>query len=186
MIDKNVTEDLIKHFHWLQTKIDLGQRKAGGNGDPAQQFTGMIGECIVRHELGLDWMQPKDGWDNGIDLEKYDITLDVKTMGRNVPVRPNFTNNFWAWQDKFKFDGYVFCSYNKKLQILTICGWQTKSEFIERRRFKPKGTMCKLWPQNKEFPLKGDMYEIDMCDIKQFDNIDQLKDGLQLYNLTKY
>jgi hypothetical protein len=104
-------------------------------------------------------MQPSKTHDGGVDFEVFGLKLDIKTMGRTVPPQLDYVNNFMASQGKFTVDGYVFSSFNKENNVLSICGWIPKELFMERAEFFPKG-MVRLRNDNTTFETKADMYEI--------------------------
>ena len=164
------------------SKNNMGNRHSA-NGNKEQQLTGIIGQCVVMELFQLEYINGKDGFDNGIDIVYTNIfgsiSLDVKTMGRTTSVKPNYTNNFIALQDYFNPEGYIFCSYNKLNKVLTICGWITKQEFINKRRLYPKGTIRER-SNGTTFETKADLYEIDVIDLNDIMDELDLKKQLTL------
>ena len=138
---------------------NLGMRRDGSDGSQEQQLVGVIGQNMMALALGKSFMQPSTTHDGGVDFEVFGLKLDIKTMGRTVPPKAHYINNFMASQMKFNVDGYVFASFNKSNSRLSICGWMPKELFIQRADFYKQGTI-----RNRDdktgFMVKADMYEI--------------------------
>lgn len=114
------------------------------DGDFERQYTGKIGECMVYRELmGKDLELKGDGFDGGVDMEYKGFSIDVKTMGRNVYVRGDYVNNFTDLQKDYPTDILLFCSINKKANIIEFCGWIWKCELERKGELKPSGTYIK-------------------------------------------
>jgi len=101
-----------------QFAIDLVRRASIGvgvdaSGDFDMQVTGMIGQVVITDYLGLPRPKAK-GSDNGSDIFLFGNNIDIKTMGRNVPMRDNYVHNFMGRQIVFNSQIYLFASYNKK------------------------------------------------------------------------
>ncbi|MEJ2114238.1 MAG: hypothetical protein P8X62_11305 [Flavobacteriaceae bacterium] len=72
---------------------------------------------------------------------------------------------------------YIFCSYHKNKKELTICGWITKEDFIQKRRFYKKGS-TRTRSDNSTFQTFSDLYEIDNTDLNQVNSLNELKNEL--------
>jgi hypothetical protein len=159
------TETKNKVWDFLSTN-NIGNRiKANGNKE--EQFVGLLGELKVKEFLNID-TKLQNGFDGGYDLIYKGKKIDVKTMGRTVDVKPYYVNNFISYQKDFDCDIYIFCSLNKKTSILTICGWVTKGELMEKAEFYDEGTI-RTRTNNTTFILKAPTYEIkndNLNDIK--------------------
>jgi hypothetical protein len=125
-----------------------------------------LGEILVKKYLCVD-DSFNNGFDGGFDLIFNGKRIDVKTMGRTVDVKSYYVNNFVSYQKDFNCDIYIFCSLNKLKNILTICGWVTKNELIERALFYDKGTIRKR-SNNSQFTLKAPTYEIENNKLNDF------------------
>ena len=151
----------IKKHCWEQVnKYNFGNRSKD-NGNKEQQYTGIVGECVVREMFGIDYIDGSSGFDSGYDLKYASKKYDVKTMKRTVDVKDSYTNNFLKTQEDYDVDGYIFCSWNIKKSELTVAGWIKKEDVKRVKRLIPKGTIRKNGIGAKEFPLRFDMYEID-------------------------
>ena len=139
MFKIQVSNSTIEYCKEQIANFNFGQRYTA-NGNAEQQLTGIIGQSVVMNIFGLGNVNGQDGFDDGIDIVFNNKKIDVKTMGRTTDVRRNFTNNFLKLQDYFQTEVYIFCSYNKTSQELTVCGWIEKDEFIQKRKYFPKGT----------------------------------------------
>jgi hypothetical protein len=110
------------------------------------------------------------GFDGGYDLYYKGFKIDVKTMGRTVAVKSNFVNNFVSLQLKFDCDVYIFCSLNKKNNILTICGWVTKEELLDRSKYYEKGTV-RVRSNNSQLILQEAIYEIENHKLNKIEDL---------------
>ena len=182
MIDIKVTKEIIEHSEKQIDKHNFGQRFEF-NGNKEQQLTGVIGQSAIMFNFSLGMVE-SNGFDDGFDLIYSGLKIDVKTMGRKTSVKPYFTNNFVALQDKFKPDIYIFCSYNILIQQLTICGWISKQHFNEKRKFYSKGNK-RFRSDGSFFITKTDLYEIGMNDINDVIDFDDLKLQLKEYSMNK-
>ena len=131
MFSVKVKPEIIWHCQEQIKKYNFGQRSVA-NGTPDQQLTGIIGQSVIMDLFGLGLIDGSTGFDGGVDIVYEGVSVDVKTMGRTTDVRENYVNNFIALQKDFDTDVYIFCSYNKTKNELTVCGWITKDEFIKR------------------------------------------------------
>ncbi len=61
-----------------------------------------------------------EGFDNGVDLEYFGLSIDVKTMGRTTDVKDYYVNNFIALQKNYPTNVFIFCSYYIEKKELTV------------------------------------------------------------------
>ncbi len=174
-----VSDEIIRHCKEQITEYNFGKR-CEANGNPEQQLTGIIGQSVVMNLFGLGNINGEDGFDDGIDIVYNSKKIDVKTMGRTTDVQKNYTNNFLKLQDYFQTEIYIFCSYNKLKQEITVCGWIEKQEFKSKRKYYPKGTL-RTRTNGTTFETFSDLYEIDMTDIHDVKNEDDLKKQLNTF-----
>ena len=172
MIKIQVSNSVIEHCKAQIERYNFGQRYTA-NGTPDQQLTGIIGQSVVMNLFGLGNVNGEEGFDDGIDIIFNNKRIDVKTMGRTTDVRRNYTNNFLRLQDYFQTEVYIFCSYNKTNQELTICGWVEKDAFVKKRKFFPKGTI-RTRNDGSTFNTFADLYEIDIIDINDVIDLNDL------------
>ena len=181
MITIKVADEILQHCKKQLENYNFGKRHKA-NGTKLQQLTGIIGQSVVMHTFNQGFIDGKEGFDNGIDIIYNNLKIDVKTMGRTTDVRSNYTNNFLKLQDYFETEIYIFCSYHKIKQELSICGWIDKESFKNKRRFYPKGSTRKRFDQTT-FTTFADLYEIDNHQLNDCNSIESLK--LQLRNFKK-
>lgn len=172
MIKIQVSNSVIEHCKAQIERYNFGQRYTA-NGTPDQQLTGIIGQSVVMNLFGLGNVNGEEGFDDGIDIIFNNKRIDVKTMGRTTDVRRNYTNNFLKLQDYFQTEVYIFCSYNKTNQELTICGWIEKEAFIQKRKYFPRGTI-RTRTDGSSFNTFADLYEIDIVDINDVTDLNDL------------
>ena len=184
MFSIKVKPEIIQHCKEQIKKYNFGQRSVA-NGTPDQQLTGIIGQSVIMDLFGLGLIDGSTGFDGGVDLVYEGIRMDVKTMGRTTDVRKDYVNNFIALQKSFDTDVYVFCSYNKTKNELTICGWTTKAEFIKKADFFPKGS-TRIRSDGTSFKTFADLYEIANKDLIDVDSIEELKNCLMEIKKTDF
>lgn len=178
MIIIPVPDSILVHCKNQVEKFNFGKRKFA-NGSKSQQLTGIIGQSVVTNLFNKGLIDGNEGFDNGVDLIFNNKKIDIKTMGRTTSVKNNYTNNFLKVQDYFDTEIYIFCSYHKLKNEVTICGWITKKEFVKKRKFYPKGTIRKRF-DGTTFNTFSDLYEIDNIDLHNANSIEQLKTELNI------
>jgi len=178
MFTIRVASTLIEHCQHLVKTLNFGNRYTA-NGNEEQQLTGIIGQSVVMEAFGLGYVDGKSGFDNGVDLIINSTKVDVKTMGRTTDVKRNYTNNFLKLQDYFETDVYIFCSYHKLKNEVTVCGWIDKSNFIDKRKLFPKGT-TRTRNDGTTFVTFADLYEIDNVQLNDVNSFDELKNQLAI------
>lgn len=176
MFTIKVDSALVHHCQELVKTTNFGNRSTA-NGNKEQQLTGIIGQSVIMDAFGLGYVDGKGGFDNGVDLIINSKNVDVKTMGRTTDVKRNYTNNFLKLQDYFETDIYIFCSYHKLKQEVTVCGWIDKSNFIHKRKLFPKGTQ-RTRNDGTSFTTFADLYEIDIINLNDVQSMDDLKQQL--------
>lgn len=182
MFDIQVKPEIAKHCVDQIQKYNFGQRRVA-NGTPARQLTGIIGQSVIMDLFGLGLVDGETGFDGGTDIIYAGINIDVKTMGRTTPVRPFYVNNFIGLQLKLHCDVYIFCSLNKLNNVLTVCGWITKKDFLEKASFFPKGSM-RTRSDGSTFRTFADLYEIENGELNDVDSFEQLKEELNSLSLN--
>ena len=137
------------------------------DGDKEKQFTGLLGESIFHHYVFGEYPKFVAGFDSGFDIIFKNNRIDVKTMRRNVFVRDYFVNNFTALQLNLKCDVLMFLSYNKKEQVMEICGWIYKSDLDTKSNLFKAGTERKR-SDGTSFIIQQDTYEIPNTNLNPF------------------
>tara|TARA_R100000149_G_C5861481_1_gene127309 strand:- start:506 stop:1015 length:510 start_codon:yes stop_codon:yes gene_type:complete len=159
-----------KHIVWDFVKNNnIGKRHKGANGTKKDQYTGMLGEYVVKKKLGLD-IDLVAGFDGGWDLVYKGLKIDVKTTLRKVPPREWYVHNLVAFQKDFDCEAYIFCTLNSQTYELTIDGWITKEDFFEKATKFKKGTYRKR-DDGTKLKLKATGYEINISDLDNINNL---------------
>lgn len=173
-------ENIIQHAKNLVENKNFGKRHTG-NGNKEQQFTGILGECVICDLFRKPFPSPiQNDFDGGVDFKLFENKVDVKTMGRTTDPKDYFVNNFIKFQDIFNPDIYLFCSYNKKTNNFTICGWIGKEDFEKKRILYEKGAIRKR-SDGTEFVCTYDNYEIKNSDLNQVNSIDELYRAISFF-----
>jgi len=174
-----VSNIIIDYAKGVLEEHNFGKRGVA-DGSPAEQLTGIIGQCTIQTMFHVDLITGEEGFDNGEDLKYFGLSIDVKTMGRTTYVKDYYVNNFIALQKNYPTDVFIFCSYYTDKKELTVCGWMPKNELDEKATFYKKGTRRyrsdKTW-----FKTKADLYEIPNKNLNQVHSPDILKKQLKYY-----
>lgn len=172
MLEIEVTEEIKKYAEEQVEQYNFGQRGVA-DGTKEQQIVGIIGQTVVQDLLGLAWPEGSNGFDNGVDLILNNKKVDVKTMGRTVEMRDYFVHNFIALQLNYDVDILIFCSFNKRTNKLTICGFINKNDLHEKARFFKKGEERRR-SDGSTFKLFTDLYEIPQSQLEPINSIEML------------
>ena len=173
MFDIIVTDEQLEYARNLCANHNFGQR-GRGDGTPEEQLTGMIGQTAFADALGAPRPRPAaEGFDGGFDFTINGKKVDLKTMGRNVPLKPGYVHNFTAYQINYDVGFYVFASYNKRSRHLTIGGCVSKTEFTGLAVFYPIGAE-RFRDDGTSFENTKPNYEILQSDLRQADSLDEL------------
>ena len=179
MFKIKVSNKIIDYAKGLLEEHNFGKRGVA-DGSPAEQLTGIIGQCTVQTMFQVELITGNEGFDNGVDLECSGLSIDVKTMGRTTDVKDYYVNNFIALQKNYPTNVFIFCSYYIEKKELTVCGWMPKNELDEKATFYKKGT--KRFRSDKTwFRTKADLYEIPNKNLNQINSPSHLKKQLKDY-----
>lgn len=180
MFKVTASDDLLKYCQELVEKYNFGQRGfADGNKD--EQFTGVLGQSVIAQLFNQGVVNGSGGFDGGVDLVFSGLRLDVKTMGRTTDVRDYYVNNFIGLQKDYPVDIYIFCSFNKKNNELTICGWIDKRNLLEKAKFFKRGAK-RYRSDGSYFCTKADLYEISNNEIFDVGSFEELKIALEAFS----
>jgi len=146
-------------------------------GTKEQQMVGFIGETVICDKFGFLRPDPLK-YDGGFDIYLFEKKIDIKTMGRTTAVQDWYVHNLMDHQREHPADCFIFCSHNKSSGILTICGFISKKEFFRLAKFYEKG-MLRTMSSGKQFPAKGDMYEIRQDQIMPVNTFDDIIDYVE-------
>ena len=131
MFDVKVTEEQLRYAADMVERFNFGQR-GRGDGNKREQLTDILGQTVFADLINAERPNGATGFDGGKDFEINHKRVDIKTMTRSVPMRPDFVHNFVGYQKGYPVDYYVFASFNKTKEILTVCGYIGKEEFFRR------------------------------------------------------
>ena len=183
MFKVKVKSDILQHCQNQINNYNFGQRCVA-NGNREQQLTGIIGQCVIMEMFGQGYIDGSTGCDDGTDISVLGYSIDVKTMGRTTDVRSNYVNNFIALQLKFSTDIFIFCSYHKLKQEITVCGWIPKAEFLKKASFYPKGSTRTRF-DGSTFQTFADLYEIKNELLNDVNSSTDLKEEIQQWCRNK-
>jgi len=172
MLNIDLKQSVYNYSIQFNQENNIGAR-GHADGNMEEQLVGILGQNIICDTLDLPMMKPS-GFDGGVDINLNNKKIDIKTMGRKSYPKLNYVNNLIASQLKYDVDVYLFCSYHKKDNILTVCGWIDKDEFIKKSKFYKKGEERKRF-DGTSFNTKADLCEIENKYLNQINNIYELK-----------
>lgn len=164
MIVIELKKSIIDYSKQLIEEINFGQR-AYDNGNKKEQFIGILSENTIRDYLGYE-LAEGNGYDGGFDIMYNDMKTDIKSMSRKVDPKPYYVNNIFDAQIKHQSEAYIFSSLNIVNKTLSVCGWITKKEFINKATFYPKGT--ERTRGKDKFTLRADNWEIENKHLYSF------------------
>ena len=113
MLNVELTDDVRQYAIKQVTIKNFGNRSAGFNGTREQQYTGIVGECVIYKLLNRDL----PSYDSGALIEDIiinDKKVDIKTMARTVDMKDNYVHNFVGYQKDRPFDIILGVSINKQ------------------------------------------------------------------------
>lgn len=159
-------------------KNNLGKRD-NFNGDPRQQFYGLLTQSVLQKKLGQPVLSVESDFDNGIDIIYNNYTIDVKTTLRNVNVKESYPANLLDSQfrgKRYKNDYYIFCSYNVKENIIQVLGILKKEDVeklgayfdSESKSFNETGKAINAPVARWEIPLSSLIPINSVDDIKNY------------------
>lgn len=164
MFNIKLKQSIIDYSKELVNNNNFGQRSYD-NGNKKEQLIGMVSENTIRDYLGYEMAEGK-GFDGGYDIMYKEFKTDIKSMTRKVEPKPYYINNLFDAQIKNNAEAYIFASLNTNNKILTICGWITKQEFLNKAIFYPKGTERKRGSET--FILRANNWEIENRQLNSF------------------
>ena len=155
-----VSQELIDYCNKAVDKNNLGLREdQKTNGKRRHQFSGLLGENVVRKILGFEYVDGSEGFDGGFDVLFMNKKIDVKT--RRKPFEPEPTDYFDIpiIQLNYQNHAYIFCSHNFKEDIVSIVGWIYKDDFVKNATLFKKGTKY-TYEDGTTFVARYDSYRI--------------------------
>ena len=158
MFKLDIDRELIKKAGYLVETYDFGKRKEA-NGNKVQQLVGIIGEQVIRDLFKAGDIDGSNGFDGGYDIEYYDKLIDVKTMSRKCEVKDDFVSNFMELQLSHSATHFIFNSLNTVKKEITVCGYISKQEFLEKADYFPKGSY-RYRTDGTSFQTFSGLYEI--------------------------
>ena len=174
MIEVKVKTEILKKSLSILEKVNLGQRGVA-DGNYEEQKVGLIGQLTICDLYKIDYPNFENGqFDGGYDIMFNNKKIDIKTMGRTVDIKDHYVHNLMGLQKSYDNDLYLFCSYNKKRDVIQICGWINKDDAFKKSSFFKKGT--KRYRDDLTYvTAKHDLYEIKNSDLISVNNLDDLK-----------
>ncbi|URZ16908.1 hypothetical protein [Clostridium felsineum] len=176
MLDIRVNEEQILYVKELLKTANFGRRPNGDfNGTHDMQLVGILSQTVVADLLKVARPVDNGKSDGGVDFILNGQTIDLKSMTRHVPMRDDFVHNLYGGQAHFNTDLLLFSSYNKTTNVLTVCGYIAKADFLKKAQFYKEGTVRKMG-KDKEFKVRGKQgnYEISQAELLPINTVEEL------------
>ena len=173
MLNLKLTDEVRNYANRQVSIKNFGVRSAGFNGNRIQQYTGIVGECMLHKAIGKDLPT----YDSGSLIEDIIINnkkVDIKTMARTVDMRDFYVHNFVGYQKDRDNDVLLFISINKTNGNVQICGWLDKKKFLEQASFFDKGSERKR-TDGTSFITQAPLYEIENNKLIPINTVTELK-----------
>ena len=173
MFNLKLTDEVRDYANRQVSIKNFGVRSAGFNGNRIQQYTGIVGECMLHKAIGKDLPT----YDSGSLIEDIIINnkkVDIKTMARTVDMRDFYVHNFVGYQKDRDNDVLLFISINKTTGNVQICGWLDKKKFLEQASFFDKGSV-RTRTDGSTFVTRAPLYEIENKNLNQINTIEDIK-----------
>jgi len=167
-IDKGIITEAIRQTD----NFNFGKR-GKFDGTKKQQTFGIIAEQMIRDLFDAGKIDGSIGYDGGYDIKIKDKLIDVKTMIRNCDPMDGFVSNFNGLQIKHLANYFIFTSINQKKRTLTVCGWITKKDFLEKADLFKEGEY-RFRRDKTKFKTKSDLYEINNNKLNNVNTPEQL------------
>lgn len=176
MFDVHVSEEQLRYATEMVETYDFGMR-GYGDGNKQEQRTGIIGQTVFADLISADRPDGATGFDGGKDFIIHGKRVDIKTMTRSVPMREYFVHNFIGYQKQYDVAYYIFASYNKVSNTLTLCGYIDKQHFFKRAAFFPKGSIRKR-SDGTCFKTFAPLYEIKQSALFPASCLEEMLQGI--------
>ena len=173
MLNLKLTDEVRNYANRQVSIKNFGVRSAGLNGNSIQQYTGIVGECMLHKAIGKDLPT----YDSGSLIEDIIINnkkVDIKTMARTVDMRDFYVHNFVGYQKNRDNDVLLFISINKTTGNVQICGWLSKEDFFKKAILKQKGD-GRPRSDGTTMMLKSPNYEVQNKQLNQINSVEDIK-----------
>ena len=120
MFNLKLTDEVRDYANRQVSIKNFGVRSAGFNGNRIQQYTGIVGECMLHKALNKD-LPTYDSGSLIDDIKINNKKVDIKTMARTVDMRDFYVHNFVGYQKDRDNDVLLFISINKTTGNVQIC-----------------------------------------------------------------
>jgi hypothetical protein len=164
------------------TRSQIVDQEEGGNAE--EQIRGIIAQAVIYTWFDIPLPKDLQKPDEGKDLVYRGVSIDVKTMGRTVPMRSHYVHNFMKSQVSFRCDVLLFCSFRKDTHDLTVCGWLKKSDLTRLAKYYAQGTW-RTRDDGSRFQAKRDMYEVPNGTLHDVVSIQGFKDDMERFSASR-
>ena len=174
MIEIPINKHMIEYGEGVLKHKNLGTRRAGFNGTPAQQLTGILGELAV-YEI-MNWSYPSYEDFHQDDIIIGEKKIDVKTRGSKYDMKPDWAHNIVMYQLPKLSPYIIFCNHNRVKEHIQVCGYLTKDE-IEKLLVKTDKGGVKKRDDGTWFRTgapHGEVYQKQLHDISVATDLENL------------
>lgn len=143
IVSFDVTEDVIAEAQAIRAQRDLKYGNIFKEKGSDLRWVGEVGEIIVNKALimcrpeATDWLT-EDVTNRG-DFSFCGLEVEVKTVKRQVPMRPYYKAQITAKHADKKVDHILFTCYEVPAKKLHLLGVMTREEFLEKAEYFKAG-----------------------------------------------
>lgn len=139
----DVTDEMIAEAQSIRAERDSKYGNIFEEKETDMRFVGEIGEIIVNKALNMVCEEFTE-WHTEDVVKQPDFTfcsrtLDVKTVKRQVPVKPWFKAQITAKHSETPMDDILFACYEVPKKQLHILGIMEKNEFLQKATYFGEG-----------------------------------------------
>lgn len=138
-----VTDEMIAEAKKIREERDSKYGNIYEEKETDMRFVGEIGEIIVNNALNMVSKEFTE-WHTGDVIGKPDFTfcgrtLDVKTVKRQVPIKPWYKAQITGKHANTPMDDILFTCYEVPKKELHILGVMEKQEFLKKAQYFGEG-----------------------------------------------
>jgi hypothetical protein len=143
IVSFDVTDEMISEAISIRKERDSKYGNIFVEEETDMRFVGEIGEIIVNNAFNMVCEEFNE-WHTEDVIKKPDFTfcgrdLDVKTVKRQVPIKPWFKAQITAKHSETPMDDILFTCYEVPKKKLHILGVMEKNEFLQKAQYFGEG-----------------------------------------------
>lgn len=168
-VSRKVSSYEINHAKIIRADRDSRYGNLYVESSTDERWVGDLGEIVVNDLLGMcsksDTKWHTDDVTENPDFSFYDITFDVKTVKRAVPIKSHYGAQISAKHLNKEMDYIVFCCYQTKTNDLVVLGAIDKSRFKSVAKYYGAGDKV-----HDHYTIRDghEIYSVEISDLTPF------------------